>query len=651
MIRLLTVPLFSLCLLANGVADLPDWAQDAIAHAGAPPPTAKAWGLLTSHEVSYDGEGVSVRLKRRRVVKVLSDEGISVGRFFSGSNHYKTRVKRLKGWNLRPDGQILKVDRKDLFTIDPDAGDQVTTQTHSLANLPAVVKGSVIVFESDELISDQAGPWLPPFSVMSEFPTHLWELKLDRATSQMASNIPGGSLEAHYLAPWIVSASGGGNEIHFLNVPALPEGEAFTPPLRSTLPQVWVKLRELYGQDVLRGSCWDDIALWVSRQYSKRYKCQWPFHDGFGSPMEALAKVHQWMTQTFRYQVLYFSPERGLVPDPAEDILRRRSGDCKDLATAFIGVIQTLGFQGFPVLARIQDGRITADEPVSIYAFNHVIAAVHLEKSLGLPAEFDSPIGRLLLVDLTARLTPLGYLPAAHRDGRVMVCTSDGPIWLVIPDTAIEPSRMSCLLRGELQQGHLDAKMALTEVGDGCGLRNLALKLNEKAVTGMVAKYFALPVQSQLNLIKMGDPLDLSKPFLVECSLKIPSVAQDLGQEIVLPRLGLPHLPNLAQPKDVPRQMPLEIRAWGTWDAEMDLAIEPNYSPLSTAHDLETPFRSIHWQAHLENGRLKGHFHQSIKDVYWDFAHREEGVTAQRKDRSAMKVLMEDIRTLVPAKP
>ena len=113
------------------ISKLPDWAQ-AYALAATtekPPEDAEAWVLLDRTEFAYMGNG-EIRRRHFRLVQVLGEKGTGEGVYaLHGLGGNSSRIKKLKGWNLRPDDTVTKVDRDDLVLFDSDNGSKVSTTT------------------------------------------------------------------------------------------------------------------------------------------------------------------------------------------------------------------------------------------------------------------------------------------------------------------------------------------------------------------------------------------------------------------------------------------------------------------------------------------------------------------------------------------
>lgn len=138
----------------------PSWGREALALANRerPPARADAWVLLDRTEYSYSAGG-EIELHRYRVVQVLSPAGISEAIYsLHGLGGRSARVKRLKGWNFRPTGEPVTIEKDSAFLMDPDSDEEITSAIQTTAVLPEVTTGCWLAWESVERLDLPEGP-------------------------------------------------------------------------------------------------------------------------------------------------------------------------------------------------------------------------------------------------------------------------------------------------------------------------------------------------------------------------------------------------------------------------------------------------------------------------------------------------------------
>lgn len=300
------------------------------------------------------------------------------------------------------------------------------------------------------------------------------------------------------------------------------------------------------------------------------------------------------------------------------------------------------------MLSRIVDGRAASTDPVSISSFNHVIAAVKLEQSLGLASEVETLHGRFLLVDLTDRLGTLGALPSEHRNREVLICLDSGGLWITIPPSAVKAPGSRTSIKGDVAaSGRLEATMTFHEEANFLGLRQACLDRGpQKMGEFLLETVLDIPPTGNLEVIRVGDPLEVERPFEVVVKLVHQGGFRLREGEGILAALGLPSVPNLIQKSGKPRQYPVESRGIGLWEYEATIHIPWAVTPVMPVLSFQTPFRKVDWIAKVttEGSRTALHlsFRQQRQDAYFDFAEREKGLVEWKKDRGLYRSLLSD---------
>jgi len=646
-------------LLASGLSaqdfsKLPEWArtvaQDAAREKA--PTDAEAWVLLDRTEIAYTGSG-EIRLHHLRLVQVLQEKGTGAGGYaIQGLGGKATKVKKLKGWNLRPDGEMVRLDKDEILTFDADAGGQLSTDFVTAAHLDRVEKGSYVAFEAQEVIRHPLGPIGGEF-VMEGYPVRRWELSLAKQEGWFTNlKAVDTRMETIHFAPWLGQVEITPNQsIRVWNVPALPKYEGAVPPARNVLPRVIVQFQDPTLRETPSGRSWDTLAQWYHATYLA--KCAPTLPEGLQAPegRAGLEALTTWMGRELRYRQVYLTSERGWVPEEAKEVHRRRLGDCKDLTACLIAGARKLGFEAAPVLALIEEGEIEGDEPVS-FAFNHVITAVRLNASLGLPAEVQTPRGLFLLVDPTSRITPLGRLHSGHRGGRVLICTAEGGAWAAVPAAAVERPATRLELEGAVAaSGKLTGILTVLEESNHLGLRSSLLQGGPDSLKSALQSLLDLPPTGTFKVEESGDPLDLGAPFRVRLKVDHPDWFRHEGSEWVLRPYGVPGHADLIQKPGEARRFPVWLENWTKWSFKARLSMPGVFTPVKAANSLETPLRAARSSASAESGQLLLSLDLDRRPARFGFENREEGVKTQKRDRNQWKLFLEEFGSFKPGAP
>lgn len=633
-------------LMAQNFNKLPSWATPHAAAAASealPLGDPDAWVLYDRTEVTYMGRN-EILVQRYRLVRVLSDRGIATGTLFlTGLGGRASKVKKVKGWNLRPDGEMVKLDQDSVVTVEGGSDDQISTNTLTGAVLERVVKGSHVAFESHMSLNLPYGP-VESYPILEGYPVRRLEIG---ASSQLKGTpeAPAYQMDALHFSPYLPDLKPQSGQLQLAQVPALPEGEGAYPNPSEFLPKVVIRFRDpaLQSPEWLG---WDAPARWFNTAYASRIIPTGSSPKG-ARDLKSLTALWTWLGRELTYKAVYLTPERGWTPEDAREVVRKKYGDCKDLSTLFLAEAKGLGFPGVPALARINEGPIE-DISVASNVFNHVIAAVALEQSLGLAAEVVVPEGRFLLVDATDPFTPLGKLGDGHRKGKVMLCLPTGARWVDIPEAALLPSQVSVKVEGTGSlNGTLEATMTLRETGDAWSLRNTGFRTGKAGLRERIlASYIDLPPTGSLEVVSHGDPTALDVPFEVVVKVVHPKGVRFQGGEWVVNAMGVPIIPSQIQRPATPRVLPVEKRHHADLTYDLSVFLPGKALPVLPERSFKGEFRSFTWKAACrpegEGTRVEAHLEHHLRPARFSHADREQGVAAAKKDRTAARNLLSD---------
>lgn len=129
---------------------------------------------------------------------------------------------------------------------------------------------------------------------------------------------------------------------------------------------------------------------------------------GVKDEREQVRLLYHWVASNIRYVYLGLG-DGGLVPQPADLVLKNRYGDCKGHVVLLEALLAAKGIESSPAL--INSGGLYQLPTIAVHhPFNHVISYIpSLE----------------LYLDSTAQLTPFGHLPAWTMDKPVILTALD----------------------------------------------------------------------------------------------------------------------------------------------------------------------------------------------------------------------------------
>lgn len=120
------------------------------------------------------------------------------------------------------------------------------------------------------------------------------------------------------------------------------------------------------------------------------------------SEKEKIETVYNYITENIRYSYVPFR-QSGLIPQKARSVLVNKIGDCKDMSTLCIAMLNQIGIQAYYVLVNTTDEGRNSNVTPSI-AFNHCMVGVETENGLLYldPTAYNFPMGSLPKLDVEA---------------------------------------------------------------------------------------------------------------------------------------------------------------------------------------------------------------------------------------------------------
>ena len=150
---------------------------------------------------------------------------------------------------------------------------------------------------------------------------------------------------------------------------------------------------------------WEFVANWFSDLARTKTRGTFEIHDRVASLLdgkpgmneeERVKAVYDFITENIRYSSVPFR-NSAYVPQRARDVLVQRLGDCKDVATLCIAMLNEAGIKSHYVLVNTWNDGLNRNIPPSI-AFNHCIVGVEMKSGVR-------------YIDLTASNYPFGSIP------------------------------------------------------------------------------------------------------------------------------------------------------------------------------------------------------------------------------------------------
>jgi len=452
---------------------LPDWCQ-AIAD-GMPPlpdglPTHLSRNHVTETRISVRSNGdliVGKRVASRALSASIPDFALESFVFDE-----QTHFTRSKAWHLPPSGKARKSKRAETFDLTySDAF--LTDGKARMIYVGEIEKGSLVCFDFEAVVvPDQL--------------VHHWWVYEDAPTdvSRFLVELPDGWNIRH---SWLRSVGPDplvdGNDWRWEASNLQPgEDEPLGVSAIDTAPLLVVAFVPPEGQEVNPGAMpsWLSLASWyealareqdrVTPEISERGAAVLDATEvDFFTEVEVLGRY-------VRDSVRYVAKEIGIGgyrPSPAEEVLRRLWGDCKDKGTLYRALLSSAGHVSYPVLINATDEETVSDELPSLRAFNHFVVAIPVPPGTSVPDSFASavadggPLGPLVIVDTTDEYSTIGTISSALEGKTGLVVAGERSALVRLPSGDPATHRVERRLEAEIgNDGTIAIEMRTTCYGE-----------------------------------------------------------------------------------------------------------------------------------------------------------------------------------------
>lgn len=430
--------LFAASALAG---DPPSWLRQAAAsNAPGYDKDVPAVVLRREQEVTVSSDGKLVTIDRY-AIRILNEEGRRLAIARATYLTSASKVSDLEGWVIFRDGTVKDYGKKEILDIISDPDDVYNEGRVKIIDATrdvdvGCVFGFVAVTESPSL-----------------FYQDIWHFQtsLPALSSRYILNLPDGwkASSITFNHPEVQPQVAGNTHTWILNDLKPIKLEPLSPSVANIVPFMAVNF---YPADASQGtnrtfSAWSDVSVWATSLYDPQVIVD----DSVASKARELtadAKTELDKIKaigTFVQNLQYISIDIGVAygngyrPRPANVVLARGYGDCKDKATLMRAMLKALGIESYPVAIFLGDRTFVKAQWVSPRQFNHCIIAVVIGKETDAPTVIDNEaLGRLLIFDATDDLTPVGDLPRDLQGSFGLIAAGDKGGLFEMPTTAPE---------------------------------------------------------------------------------------------------------------------------------------------------------------------------------------------------------------------
>ncbi len=228
----------------------------------------------------------------------------------------------------------------------------------------------------------------------------------------------------------------------------------------------------------------------------------------------------------------------GYIPRPAAEVFKVGYGDCKDKANLLRSMLGVVGIDAYPVVVNATNNDRVYPEWPSTYYFNHCISAVEVDESVDTHAVVEDPnLGRILFVDATSELTPIGELPFDEQGGLTVVGKRGQESLVRLPLAPPEANLSSRTMEAEVfpngailgvVKDAYHGKRAYDE-------RVRRLRNDEKEYKAVYERWIGKGnAGAVVQLNSVADREDEDRAFKVDFEFAIPRYAQNMRNQLLI---------------------------------------------------------------------------------------------------------------------
>lgn len=421
-----------------------------------------------SVNVSPDGQLTTTTIY---AVKLLTREGkywADAGALYLKSS---SKVRSIKAWLIRQNGTVKHYGKDETLDRISDADD--IYDEYRVKSIDASDDADVgMVFGFETVVEERPLFTQDTFGFQGRLPAIYSRYSLNLPSGWQAKSVTFNRAE---IKPTITGTSYVWEMRDMEPIPPEPDGLSarnlsprivvsyFPPTANSQVYNTWRDVSNWYVELSAASLTLDDDVAAKARELTANAKTE----------LDKIRAIAEFV-QSMRYISLQIDVARGggHRPRPANLVLQRGYGDCKDKANLMRTMLKALKIESFLVLIYAGDPTFVKPEWASPGQFNHCIIAVRVGPETNAPTVMTyEKLGRLLIFDATDEYTQLGDLPEHEQGSYALVAAGNEGDLLKMP---ILPPDANKLVR--------DAEITLN--GDGSISGKIMQKAHGQSASG-----------------------------------------------------------------------------------------------------------------------------------------------------------------------
>jgi len=527
---------FALLFVLPGVSKAdspPDWVKEALRSPSyAYDKSVPYLVLLDERTTTIKANGGS-ETRSRYIARILTQEGRAAAR---REIQYDSEMKisDLHAWHIRADDKVFQLASEKV--IEESIADDLYSQVRSkVMRFGEVDIGSVVAFE-----------WVKRERQFVNQDYHYFQTRAPVIASRYQLELPEGwTVESFVFNHEPIKPQVKGNFYiwQVLNLPPIKE-EPWMPEVTGLSPYLAVSYYPTGATDSKKAfSSWQDVSRWAEKVMYAEARDLAPVADkareltaGIEDEQEKVKAVSRWVQKNIRYVSIQLSLIGGYRPNPADIVIKKGYGDCKDKSALMQAMLAAIGIRSFKVLVFSGDPIRVRPEFPSPLQFNHAVIAVELKS--GTPEAPKPPRpGDLLFFDPTDAVTPLGDLPF-YLQGSYGLVVNGGQGELVrLPNFSEEKNRSLRELNVQLQaSGEVQAIVKEVFTGQlASALRRQVAASSAEGFERELGTRVARDIPGAiLSDLKVNRDADTCEPLILQYTVKANNYANRMGKLLVL---------------------------------------------------------------------------------------------------------------------
>jgi hypothetical protein len=497
-----------------------------------PQEQAVYWKYYEDLDISVQADTLLVQAKNYKEMVHLGDMSNVYAKDVLYASFFH-KVSNLRAATLLPDKKKSKKIKVTEFTETFDKNSQVFYDDTKLITFmyPAIEPGAHTVLEYDEQIKDAR--FIGSFFFNNRVPmVHgRFSLTLDPGIEVDLSLLHDTDKKVK------VSKEKVGARTRY--VYEVFDGEKFksegsAPTIKYYTPHLNVVVRSFTnakGAVVKVLSSTDDLYAWY-RSFIKGLEQQQDENiksivtavvKGATSEEEKVRRIFYWVQENIKY-IAFEDGMRGLIPHSGAYVCEKRFGDCKDMASILVSMMQHAGIKAYFTWIGTRDIPYDYTSLPSPLVDNHMIAT-YISK--------DIPY----FLDATAQYSPFEFPSSMIQGKQALIALDEANYKIVrVPEVAREKNLESDTSYFRLEQGLVKGKGQLTMSGYAKVFNAYRLnRTSEKEVKDYLTSLLGRGSNKfYLDHYQLSDHQNLDKPVKIGYEFSVADYYRELGNEIYL---------------------------------------------------------------------------------------------------------------------